>query len=321
MRIFVTGGSGFVGGAAIARLVAEGHSIGAMSRSERSDVKLSALGASPVRCDLDTLAAEHIGEAECVIHCAAFVEAWGPPDAWYRGNVLGTANVLKAAEQAGAARFIHIGTEAAIVHGQDVDHADETVPLAPHSLFPYCATKAMAERLVLDANRDGFTTIVLRPRMIWGPGDQTIAPELRKMAEAGSFAWIDGGKAVTSTTHIDNLVEAIVLALKKGRGGEAYFVLDDGDRPMREVLGGIAASLGFTLPDRNAPSALLMPVAGACERIWRLFNLKSAPPITRHAVMVMARRCTLVDAKARDELGYRPVIGFEEGLEKLKQSA
>jgi nucleoside-diphosphate-sugar epimerase len=98
---------------------------------------------------------------------------------------------------------------------------DETAPLAFDSPYPYCRTKALAEQAVPDDNCGSFETIVLRPRFIWGPGDQTILPLLQKMAVSGGWMWIDHGRAVTSTTHIENLVEAIELALTKGQAGEA----------------------------------------------------------------------------------------------------
>jgi nucleoside-diphosphate-sugar epimerase len=90
--------------------------------------------------------------------------------------------MLGAAQQVGARRFIHTGTEAALVRGQHLRGVDETAPLAFDSSYPYCRTKALAEQAVRDENCAGFETIVLRPRFIWGPGDQTILPLLQKMA-------------------------------------------------------------------------------------------------------------------------------------------
>ncbi len=133
MNIFVTGASGFVGGAATRALVAAGHHVAAMSRSSRTTAVIEALGATPIACDLESIAAEHICGSDVVLHCAAFVEGWGPKDAWYNGNVLGTQRVLDAARRVGAKRFIHIGSEAAIVHGQHIHDTDETYPLAPQS--------------------------------------------------------------------------------------------------------------------------------------------------------------------------------------------
>jgi nucleoside-diphosphate-sugar epimerase len=318
MQIFVTGASGFVGGAATRRLVADGHRVRAMARSEQSAQAVRALGAEPVRCDLETVRGADLADADAVLHCAAFVEGWGPRDAWYRGNVLGTRAVLDAAREAGVRRFIHIGTEAAIVHGQHVDGADEDYPLAPQSPYPYCATKAQAEMLVRSANSATFTTIVLRPRFIWGPGDTTLLPAIVEMARAGKWAWVDQGRARTSTTHIDNLVHAIVLALGAGRGGEAYFILDDGTHTLREVVSGMAASAGLTLPERSIPAWLADLAGWICEGAWRAFDLKGMPPLTRHAAMVMSRTCVLRGDKARRELGYQPVMGFDEGMAALR---
>ncbi|MBY0563859.1 MAG: NAD-dependent epimerase/dehydratase family protein [Hyphomonadaceae bacterium] len=317
MRIFVTGASGFVGGAATRKLVAGGQDVRAMSRSEKSDAVISGLGATPVRCDLETIRAEHVGDADVILHCAAFVEQWGPPDAWARFNVTGTRAVLTAAEQAGAKRFIHIGTEAGLLEGQHVRGADETYPLAPHSPYPYSATKAQAEQLVKGANRDGFATIVLRPRFIWGPGDTTLLPTIEQMAREGKFMWVNGGRAMTSTTHIDNLVHAIELALTQGRGGEAYFVLDDGERPMRDMISGMAAARGARLPDTSVPGWVADLVGGVSENVWRTFGLKGEPPLTRFGAMIMSRDVTLKDGKARAELGYRPVMSVEAGMRGL----
>lgn len=317
MRVFVTGGSGFVGGAAIQRLVAKGHDVRAMSRSEKSDAKITALGATPVRCDLEDVTAAHVGDAEAIIHCAAFVEQWGPRDAWRKFNVDGTARVLAASKAAGAMRFIHISTESVLWRGQHLRGVDETYPRAPHSPYPYAATKAQAEELVEHANTSAFQTIILRPRFIWGPGDTTLLPVIEHMAKSGQWQWIDGGKAQTSTTHIANLVQAIELALTKGRGGEAYFILDDGVRSMKEIISGIAATRGIALPDKSVPSWAADTLAGIVEGSWRTFNLKGEPPVTRFGAMIMSRDAVLKDGKARREMGYVPVISVEEGLRQL----
>ncbi|MEJ0061250.1 MAG: NAD-dependent epimerase/dehydratase family protein [Terricaulis sp.] len=333
MRLFVTGASGFVGGAATKTLIASGHPVRAMSRSEKSDAALRGLGAEPVRCDLENIAASHIGDAEVVLHCAAFVEQWGPRDAWRKFNVEGTAKTLKAAREAGVRRFIHIGTEAALFHGQHLRGVDETYPLAPNSPYPYSATKAQAEALVRAANRTAgappanidagegaggpFETIVLRPRFIWGPGDTTLLPVIEALARAGKFLWVDGGRCKTSTTHIDNLVHAIELALTQGRAGEAYFILDDGVRPMREMIAGLAASRGVALPDKSVPAWVADALGAACEAAWRALPLKGAPPLTRFSAMILSRDAVLNDAKARAEMGYRPVISVEDGMGAL----
>jgi nucleoside-diphosphate-sugar epimerase len=321
MHIFITGASGFVGGAAAKYLLAKGHRVSAMSRSEKSDAAIRALGATPVRCDLETVAAHHLTGVSAVIHSAAFVESWGPKDAWYNSNVLGTQMVLDAAKAAGVKRFIHIGSEAALCHGQHIDGADESYPLAPDSPYPYCATKAQAELRVRAANDPDFMTIVLRPRFIWGPGDMTLLPSIAEMVKGGKFTWINDGMARTSTTHIDNLVRAIELALTVGRGGEAYFILDEGQISMKGMISAMADTIDLKLPEKSVPSWILDGVARLSEGIWRLFGLKGEPPITRQVVMVMKCDCVLNGSKAHAELGYEPVISREHGLAAMKAAA
>lgn len=299
-------------------LIGSGHAVSAMSRSEKSDIAIRAAGATPVRCDLETVAADHIRGADIIIHAAAFVEQWGPKDAWFKSNVLGTQALLDAAKNAGVKRFIHIGSEAALCHGQHLRGVDETYPLAPNSPYPYCATKAQAEARVSAANGQEIETIVLRPRFIWGPGDTTLLPTIEAMARSGGWTWLDHGRARTSTTHIENLVHAIELALTAGKPGEAYFILDDGERTLREIISGLAASQGIKLPDKSMPSFTADMVGGLCEFAWRTFGIKGDPPLTRHAAMVMSRDCVLKGDKARAGLGYAPVISVGDGLDELK---
>ena len=319
MNIFVTGASGFVGGAFV-RDAASRHAITAMSRSETSDAKIAALGAKPVRCTLDDVTAEHLAGAEAVVHCAAYVEEWGPWSAYWRANVEGTQRLLKAAKQAGVKRFIHIGTEAALLRGQYLLNADETYPLALDSPFPYSRTKAHAEKMVRAANdpSEGFRTLVIRPRFVWGPGDETLLPVLRRMAEKGQFVWVDGGHHKTSTTYIGNLVYGVELALTVGRGGEAYFVLDGGGPvTFRDFLPRMAEAAGFKLEGRAMPGWLVRAMAFAAEKLWRVLWLPGAPPITRFGAAILSRDCTLSGSKARREMGYAPPFTREQGLAAL----
>lgn len=318
MKIFLTGGSGFVGGA-VARAFAPRHSIAALSRSEKSDAALTAFGAVPVRGDLETIGASMLAGCEAVIHAAAFVEEWGPLATYESVNVQGTERLLKAARDAGVRRFVHVGTEAALFDGQHMRDIDETYPLAPASPFPYSATKARAEAAVRSASdpSNGFETIVIRPRLVWGEGDATILPVVRKMAESGKFAWIDGGRALTSSTHIDNLVAALELALTRGKSGEAYFVVDGAPVAFRDFLKSYLRSAGVELGEKSLPGWLVRLIANAAEPVFRLANADAPPPVTRFAAYMMSRDCTINDAKARADLGYRPVISVADGLARL----
>ena len=213
---FVTGGSGFIGGALVRRLVADGWTVRALARSDASADAVRERGAEPVRGELDDVASMAAGAAGCEVafHCAAQLGDWGAREDFERGNVAGTRNALAAARQAGVRRFVHVGTEAALLAGEPLVEVDERAPLRFDSPALYSSTKARAEEAVIEANRDGLETVVVRPRFVWGRGDTTLLPAMAEMVRAGRFAWIGGGRHRTSTTHVDNAVEGLLLGAR-----------------------------------------------------------------------------------------------------------
>ncbi|MFK8004001.1 MAG: NAD-dependent epimerase/dehydratase family protein [Polyangiales bacterium] len=314
MHVFITGGSGFVGGHVIERLLADGHEVSAMARSKRSEAVVAGFGAAPVSCALGEVSVEHLGNVDVIVHCAAFVEEWGTREQFVRVNVDGTKQLLEAAQRAGTPRFIHIGTEAALFNGADLVDIDETQPY-PVQAFLYSETKAEAERCVLAANGPDFFTLSLRPRFVWGPRDQTILPTIVGMAKR--WSWIDGGRAQTSTTHVANLAHAVALALENGRGGEAYFVADSERSTLRAFLTSLARTRDVDLPSRSLPRAVVRAVADVLERVYRLTSSPTPPPITRFSAAMMSSTVTVQTAKAERDLGYAPVITVAEGLAAL----
>src|SRR5215217_6644659 len=172
---FVTGGSGF-GGALVRRLVHDGWTVRALARADGAAAAVEKAGAESVRGDLDQTAAMRAGAdgADVFHHAAAKVEDFGDPADFERVTVQGTKNALAAAREAGVPRFVHVGTEAALMAGQPLVNVDETTPLRPDSPAPYPWSKAKAELAVRDANADGLETVVVRPRFVWGRGDTTL---------------------------------------------------------------------------------------------------------------------------------------------------
>jgi nucleoside-diphosphate-sugar epimerase len=316
---FVTGGSGFIGGRLIERLVADGVRVRALARSDRSAEKVRAIGAEPVTGDLDDAGALVAGARGCevVFHAAAHVEDWGDPKVFHRINVLGTRRVVGAARQAGARRVVHVGTEAALMDGQPLIAVDETEPLRPGSPALYSRTKALAEIEVLTAP-PGIETVVVRPRFVWGRGDTTLLPQMVAMVEAGQFAWAGGGRHLTETTHVDNTVEGLVLAATKGRDRNVYFVTDGVPSEFREIVTRLLETQGVDPGDKNLPAPLVRGAAVAAEVAWRVLPLPGSPPLTRFASWVITRECTIDISKARRELGYEPVRTIDEGLAELR---
>ncbi|HWM63826.1 MAG TPA: NAD-dependent epimerase/dehydratase family protein [Solirubrobacterales bacterium] len=317
---FVTGGSGFIGGRLIERLAREGTSVRALARSEAAARRVEELGAEPVPGDLsdrDALEAGAVG-TEVAFHLAAHLGEWGPWEEFERGNVEGTRNTLEACAEAGVRRFVHCGTEAALMAGEPLVQVDETAPLRPDSRAPYPATKAKAEQVVRDASREGFETVALRPRFVWGKGDTTLLPEMVDTIEAGKWAWVGGGRNVTDTTHVDNVVEGLLLAAKRGRPGEAYFVTDGEPVVFREFVTAMLQTQGVEPPDRSLPTWTAAPLARVAETAWKLLPLKGAPPMTTFRSWLLTQECTIDISKAREELGYAPIVSHQQGLAELR---
>jgi nucleoside-diphosphate-sugar epimerase len=317
---FVTGGSGFIGGRLVERLVAEGHPVRALARSKASEERVAALGAEPVRGDIADRAslANATAGAGVAFHLAAHLGEWGPWADFERGNVEGTGNVLAACAEAGVRRFVHCGTEAALMAGEPLIHVDETAPLRPDSRAPYPATKARAELEVREANREGFETVTLRPRFVWGKGDTTLLPEMVETVEAGKWAWVGGGRNVTDTTHVDNVVEGLLLAAEKGRPGEAYFVTDGEPVVFREFVTSLLETQGVEPPDRSLPDWTAAPLARIAEAAWKVLPLQGEPPMTTFRSWLLTQECTIDISKARTELGYKPIVNHERGLAELR---
>jgi nucleoside-diphosphate-sugar epimerase len=316
---FVTGGSGFIGRRLLARLAGDGWTVRALARSGSAEARVRAAGAEPVRGDLADEAALARGArgAEVAVHLAALTSDWGDWDEFRRVNVGGTKAVLAACRSAGVRRVVHVGSEAALLRGQPLVMADERTPLAFDSPSPYPATKAEAEAAVVSANGGGLETIVVRPRFVWGPDDTTLMPVMVELVESGRFRWIGGGRQLTSTTHVDNCVESILLAADRGSPGAAYFVTDGPPVEFREFVTALLATRGVRPPDAGVPRPVAFAAARAAEAAWRLLPLGGSPPLTRFAVWVASLECTLDDSRARRDLGYAPVVSREDGLAAL----
>ena len=313
---FVTGGSGFIGGRLIQRLVADGWRVRALARSAGAAARVEELGAEAVHGDLDNGAALRGGSHGCqyAFHAAAHLGADGDLAAFEHVNVQGTKNVLEATRDAEVKRFVHVGTEAALLAGEPLLEADERTPLRPDSPSPYPATKAKAEIAVLGASEEGvFETLSIRPRFVWGVGDTTLLPVIADQVRAGKFAWIAGGKHRTSTSHVDNVVEGLLAGALRGLPGNAYFVLDAGGPVVfREFLSELLRTQGVEPPSRSIPRFAARAIMEAGER------LPGEPMLPRFAYWVASQDCILDDTKARTTIGYAPVKTREDGLAELR---
>jgi nucleoside-diphosphate-sugar epimerase len=308
---FVTGGSGFVGGALIERLRREGWDVRALARSDRAAARVRELGAEPVMGDLDDV---RIEGCEIAFHAAAKAEDFGDPAEFERVNVQGTRNVVHACRAGGVRRLVHVGTEAALMAGQPLVNVDERAELRPDSPVLYSSSVVRA------ANGDGLETVVVRPRFVWGKGDTNLLPRIVEMVRSGRFTWVGGGRQLTATTHIDNTVEGLWLAATRGEPGGVWFVTDGDPVVFREFLTALVGTQDVEIPGKSVPAPVANAAAKVSEGLWRRLKRPGTPPLTRFAVWVSSQECTIDISRAERELGYRPVKTREEGLREMRSS-
>ena len=221
MRVLVTGGGGFLGGAIVRRLVARGDQVRSFARGEYP--KLVKLGVEVRRgdlCDSEAVAAAIQG-CERVFHVAALPGVWGAYKDYYRTNVVGTDNVLAACRAQGVKRLVYTSTPSVVHAGGDIEGGDESLPYATKFSAHYPRTKAIAEQSVLRANGEKLCTVALRPHLIWGPGDNHLTPRILARGRANRLRLI--GKRPNLISRLRDL-EASLLQCNVGfRHGQSFF--------------------------------------------------------------------------------------------------
>jgi nucleoside-diphosphate-sugar epimerase len=234
--------------------------------------------------------------------------------------VTGTRNVLAAARSAGVRRVVNIATQAVLFDGHDLLDVDESRPYPQRFIDPYSATKAQAERLALGENGQGGLEVTsLRPAVVWGPGDRTILPILARLARSPLGVPMCGdGANIESTTYIDNLTDAILAALNSPAApGRAYLIADAFRVTWREFIARQLQAAGIRPRFLRVPRSLAVPAAWMLDHAAAALGLPV--PLALFGVRSAMTSRRFSTTRARDELGYQPRIGLEEGLIHLRQ--
>jgi nucleoside-diphosphate-sugar epimerase len=143
--------------------------------------------------------------------------------------------------------------------------------------------------------------------------------EMVAAAEGGQFALPHGGRNVISTSHVDNVVESLILAAEKGRGGEAYYVTDGDPKTLKDVLTDLLGTRGVPPVKRSAPFRVAWFMAAVMEGFWHVLRIRSKPPVTRQTLRMIGQDFTLDTRKARRDLGYVPLISWNEGISQMRK--
>jgi len=324
LKVLVTGGGGFLGSSVCRQLAGKDHEVTAYQRSAAPHLK--AAGIRVQQGDITDISGlkQAAGGCEAIIHTAGKAGVWGDPADFQRINVEGTANVIRACRDLAIPYLVHTSSPSVVHSGGDIEGADESLPIADHFTAPYPATKALAEKIVIAANKDGLQTVALRPHLIWGPGDPHILPRLAGKVKRGRLA-LPGPHKVIDTIFIENAAQAHVMALEELTGaakcaGKAYFVTNNEPLPQGEIIQRLLAAIGIEVKIRALPTGLAMAAGALCEYSWRFLPLAGEPPVTRFAVEQLGTAHWFDTSAAERDFGYQPKFSIEDGLAELKRN-
>ena len=315
MTSLVTGATGLIGSHLVEQLVVRGERVRALVRPTSNTQRLRELDVE-IRVgnlrDNATLMSAARG-AERIFHCAALVSDWGPLEAFREANVHGVRNVLGAATRAGVSRFIFLSTSD--VYGFPGMPVAETERLSPRG-FAYSDSKVEGETLVwTHYRRVKLPVTVLRPATVYGPRAQLLVVALLRALQRRKAFLIDHGEHIAGLCYVGNLVDALILAADREESvGQAYNISDGSKITWKEYLGALADVGQVPRATRNHSHQVAYAIASLWEAWYGLRGLTDRPPQTRMLVEQMGTDQDFPIDKAREQLGYRPRVDFEEGM-------
>jgi nucleoside-diphosphate-sugar epimerase len=314
MRVFLTGGTGYIGRTLARRLVETGHEVRALVRPTSQAEPLERLGVTTFTGDIADRYSmrEGMSGADWVIHAAAELDLSGPEERMRQANVQGSENVASLAYKLGVGRFLSISSMA-YWGGSPPDGSAVNEDAPVQAPFPtlYSATKHSGELAVQEWGKRGLRVNTVFPSLVYGPpGKKEGANSILRGFLKGRFPVLAGADRKTSWIYLDDLVEGMLQVMAKALPGHGYLMAGEvttlrslADRVCR--LGGVAPPR-LSVPVGLARAGLLLSTP--------LFRLRGRrPPYSAGQLNSLERHWAFDDARARAELDWRP-RGLDEGL-------
>ena len=332
MKVLVTGGSGFVGRSLIERLrdsspLSEQGPVDIVVYDLRPPADSSVSFIEGDITDADGLAAAMKG-VTIVFHLAALID-WGrePLSRLRAVNVDGTRKVMQAAAAAGVRAAVHTSSIDVVFTGKPIVDGDESLPYAQRAPNGYCATKTEGEQVALTFDDpDGMRVCVIRPASVFGPGDPYHIQALVDLAAAGQLFRVGDGRSRSQMVYVDNVCHGLVLAAahllttEPVAGGEVYFITDCPPANFFDFFAPVLEAAGHQMPPPNKglPVAPLFAIGAMLEGVsWLVRPVhRFAPSLTRFSIRFVALDFTVGSDKATRDLGYTPIVGAAEALER-----
>ncbi len=321
MRILVTGGTGFLGQHLVRRLLTHGHQVQMMGRNMAVAKALIDLGAIPFIADLRDQSAvmRACQNIDVVYHVGALSAPWGKRSDFYAINVGGIEAVIMGCRTHEVRRLIYVSSPSVVFDGRDQHCVTEDVPYPYRFASIYSLTKKLGEDRVNAVSAQELETVILRPKAIFGPGDQALLPRLISAAQQGRLPQIGNGRNLVDLTYVENVVHALILALDaQTAAGKTYTITNDEHVPLWNVIRYVLQRLALPTRLRKVSLATVLAAAGLMELRATLSGKE--PLLTRYSAAILARTQTYDIRAAKRDLGYAPIISVAEGVERTLEA-
>ena len=316
MRLVITGVGGFIGERMAKRSREKGWEVVGVDISEEAVARLQGKGMEAHRGDINDREKllEVFEGADLIFHTAAIVDEGKNRELSCRVNVEGTRSVCEVAREAGVQRLVHLSS--VMVYGFEYPEGVEEDHPFPEYDNAYNETKARSEEIAMSYHQPGeLEVIVLRPGDVYGIGSEPWVQRPLATMKAGIFNLPAGGRGIINHVHVDNLIDAVFLAVEKDCTGEIFNITDGVATSCIEYFRFLAKMVGKrSVP--TLPTGLLNAMLTLSGPIFRLQGKE--PPATKESIRFLMRFSKVSSEKARRELGYEPRILLEEGMAAIE---
>ena len=319
MKIFITGGTGFIGKKLADKLVSDNNTVILLSRVTPESTAPKKQGITFIRGDLSDINALRQGMNGCdrVFHLAAFAKPWSAdPGEPYRINVEGTLNVFETALECGVKKVVYTSTAGTFGSSVSGSTLNEGYGHAGKYQTVYEKTKAEAEKIALDYCRKGLNVVIVNPTRVYGPGKLSKSNSLTRIFKSyikGSWRIIPGnGRAIGNYVFIDDVVNGHILAAESGVEGERY-ILGGENLSFRELFAKIGEAAGKSRILLPLPPVVMKTFTGIAGLLNRLTGIP--PFITKDWLDKYLNDSIISSEKAERDLGY-VITPFSEGADK-----
>ncbi|GAA1109124.1 NAD-dependent epimerase/dehydratase family protein [Nesterenkonia jeotgali] len=320
--VLVTGASGLLGGSVAQRLSDEGYQVTVLQRGASG-----LTGVREVRGSLSDpgVVARAAAGQDAVIHMAAKVSVSGRHQDFVEVNVRGTQRLLDAAVDAGVTDFLHVSSPSVAHAGASLIGAGAGPADPEHAVGSYAQTKAEAELIAEARGARDLNVLILRPHLVWGPGDGQLTRRIIDRARSGRMPILGSGAALVDTLYIENAVDAFLAGLRRlpQIAGQRLVLTNGEPRPIGELITGIAAAGGAPAPRLRLAPGLAKGLGAVVERAWALSEKLAGPradepPMTKFLAEQLSTAHWFDQRATQQALDWTPRISMDEGLTLLR---